>query len=439
MCPIAEILKRKGYEVTGSDTSIKKNTEHLTDLGIKIFYGQKAENVTDQDIIIYTTAIQGDNPEFRKAQETGKTMYSRPVMLGKILSEYKNRITVSGVHGKTTTTAIIDKILHIGNKNNTSLIGSPVSELNGNLRYGTGDTILTEACEAFKSFLHLHPSVAVLTNIDGDHLDHYGTIDNIEATFRKFATENVDSEGTIIYNGDDIRLCRAVKDSGKKLISYGLGKNCDFRAENIQKQGIFITYDLYINQKFADNIKLRAMGEHNVYNSLAATACGYIFDIDLNIIKSVLENFNMPDRRFNIIYNKEITVVDDYAHHPTEIRSTLTAAKEHFSENRITAVFQPHLYTRTQQHFKAFANALQIADRIIVTDIYAARELPIEGVTCQIILDEIKDKKAEYCKLSEISDLALSEKQDGDIFIFLGAGDIFKAAYKLKNKLEKNK
>lgn len=436
MSPIAEILHKRGYTVTGSDMTEKKITKYLSSLGIEIFYGQKAENITDQDVIIYTTAIQGDNPEFKRAKELDKTLISRPVMLGQLMAGYKNRITISGVHGKTTTTTLTDKILHQGGINNTSLIGSSVEELGGNLRYGTGDTFLTEACEAFKSFLNLKPSLAILTNIDADHLDNYGTIDNIEATFKQFATENVDPDGTIIYNIDDIRLCRAVQDSGKKLITYGLNPNADFSAKNIESKGIYLTYDLYIKKEFVSKIRLRAIGIHNVYNSLAATACGYQFCVSLDTIKSVFENFSMPRRRFNILYSNDITVIDDYAHHPTEINSTLTGAKTHFPDNRVIAVFQPHLYSRTKDHYKSFAKALENADEIIVTDIYAARELPIEGVSCHIIENEIKGKNVTYIKLGEIADWLYKNKQSGDIIIFLGAGNIDSAAKTLLEKLE---
>lgn len=436
MSPIAEILHKRGYAVTGSDMTEKKITKYLSSLGIKIFYGQKEENITDQDVVIYTTAIQGDNPEFKKAKEMGKTLISRPVMLGKIMSEYKNRITVSGVHGKTTTTTLTDKILHEGGIENTSLIGSSVAELGGNLRYGTGDTFLTEACEAFRSFLNLKPSVAILTNIDADHLDNYGTIDNIEATFTQFAKENVDPDGTIIYNIDDVRLCRSVQLSGKKLISYGLNPNADFSAKNIENHGIYITYDLYIRKEFASKIKLKAIGLHNVYNSLAATACGYHFCVSLDTVKNVFENFVMPNRRFNIIYSKDITIIDDYAHHPTEIESTLSAAKEHFPDSRLVAVFQPHLYSRTKDHYASFAKALSLADEIIVTDIYAARELPIEGVDTNLIINECRDKNITYLKLKDIADYLYSNKKEKDIIIFLGAGNIDSAAKTLKEKSE---
>ena len=436
MSPIAEILHRQGHIISGSDTTDKPILKYLSSLGIKVFIGQKEENITDQDVIIYTTAIQGDNPEFKKAKETDKILISRPVMLGKLLDQYKNRITVSGVHGKTTTTTLIDKILSMGGVDNTSLIGSRVAELGGNLRLGHGDTIVTEACEAFKSFLNLKPSIAVLTNIDADHLDNYGTIENIEATFKDFAEKNVDSEGVIIYNIDDERLQRVVKDTGRKLLSYGLSPKADFFAKHIDIEGGFITYDLYINQKLITNIKLRALGTHNVYNSLAAVACASLFDIPLDTIKACFANFNMPARRFNILYNKEVIVVDDYAHHPTEIKSTLTAAKTHFPNHRMMAVFQPHLYSRTQTHYKAFAKALEIADEIVVTDIYAARELPIEGVTSHIICDEIKNKKITFKKMPAICDYLLKEKKEGDIIIFLGAGNIDSVAKKLVSKLE---
>ena len=435
MSPIAEILHKKGHIITGSDTTDKPILKYLSSLGIKIFIGQKEENITDQDIVIYTTAIQGDNPEFKKAKETDKILISRPVMLGKLMSEYKNRITVSGVHGKTTTTTLIDKILSEGGINNTSLIGSRVAELGGNLRLGNGDTILTEACEAFKSFLNLKPSIAILTNIDADHLDNYGTIENIEATFKEFAENNVDPDGTIIYNIDDERLIRTVKDCNRKLISFGLSEKADYFAKHITIENEYITFDLYFKQRLLTNIKLKALGKHNVYNSLAAIACGCLFNVPIETIKRVLLNFNMPARRFNILYNKDITLVDDYAHHPTEIKSTLSAAKNHFPNNRIIAVFQPHLYSRTQTHYKAFAKALEIADEIVITDIYAARELPIEGVTSKLIYNEIKNKKATYKKMTDICDFLINEKREGDIIIFLGAGNIDSVAKEMISKL----
>ena len=253
-------------------------------------------------------------------------------------------------------------------------------------------------------------------------------------SFKEF-TKKIDKDGTIIYNGDDYRLINVVKGNKRKCVSYGLSENNYFCAKNIKEAGKYICYDLYIDNKFIDNIKLQAIGVHNVYNSLAAICCAYEFNVDISTIKNTLKNFVMPNRRFNVVYDEDFTIVDDYAHHPTELTSTLSAAKKHFPDNRLIAVFQPHLYSRTKEHSVNFAKALSLADEIIITDIYAARELPIEGVSYKLISDKIKDKKCTYKELDKIADFIIKNKKTGDLIILLGAGNIDSVYKEMLSKL----
>ena len=430
MSAIAEILHKKGHFVSGSDSTEKNSTNHLKNLGIEVFIGHSEENVKSPDIVVYTSAIPNDNPELKKAKEKCPKCMVRSQMLGSIMSSFNHKIAVSGVHGKTTTTTLVDSILSKAGNDLTSMIGTAVKEFGGgNARMGKGnDIFLTEACEAFESFLDLYPSIAIITNIDADHLDYYGSIEKIEEAFKKFCVENLDVDGTIIFCNDNKRLRKIVKESNKKAVSFGINENADFKAQNIKTYTNYITFDVYSFGKFWSNFRINMYGTHNVLNSLAAIACANQFGVEKDIIKKALENFIMPRRRFNILYNKDIMIVDDYAHHPTEIKSTLEALRNHHPERKVIAVFQPHLYSRTQFHLNEFVKSLSIADEVIVTDIYAAREQPIKGITGEMVNKKIQDKygkeKAIYMPKDKICKYLLEISEKGHIIIILGAGDI---------------
>ena len=427
MSAIAEILCKKGHIITGSDSTEKKSTRRLRGEDITIYIGHSANYITDQDVVVYTAAIPNDNEELKKAMDSGKTCMVRSQMLGRLMSEYKNRIAVAGAHGKTTTTTFIDSILKKGGCDVTSMIGAAVPELGGNARLGNGDIFLTEACEAFESFLDLNPSVAVITNIDRDHLDYYGTFDKIEAAFLTFCRDRVDADGTVIYCRDNEVLSRVANQCGKRLISFGFSDESDYSARNIKVLDHAVAFDVYKKNELFDHMKLNLLGDHNVLNSLAAIVCADLFGVSKQIMKEALEAFQPPSRRFNVVYDKDIMIVDDYAHHPTEITATLTAVKKHYPGRRIIVVFQPHLYSRTQAHLEDFAKSLSIADHIIVTEIYAAREKPIKGITGDIVQEAIDArgyKKSVFLKKKEIVSHVNDMARPGDIVLVLGAGDI---------------
>ena len=428
MSGLAEILNAKGFTIVGSDAHESAITSHLESLGIRIAYGQRAENITpDIDLVVYTAAIHPDNPEFAAARDAGLPMMDRAELLGQIMKNYANAIAVSGTHGKTTTTSMLSHILLAADTDPTISVGGILKAIHGNIRVGHSDNFITEACEYTNSFLKFNPSLELILNIEEDHLDFFKDISDIRHSFRQFA-EKLDADGTLVINGEIERLEEITSGLPCNVITYGLNGDYDYTAANITFDEFAKgSFDLVIDGNITDHIQLNVAGIHNVSNALAAIAAAGELHIPMETIKSGLMAFEGTDRRFE--YKGQfngITVIDDYAHHPTEIAATLTAAQK-YPHNQIWCVFQPHTYTRTKAFLHEFAQALALADKIVLADIYAAREKDPGDIHSRDIQKLLLDagKEAYYFPSFAEIEKFLSEKCiNGDLLITMGAGDV---------------
>jgi UDP-N-acetylmuramate--alanine ligase len=435
MSGLAQILVEEGFKISGSDNKESSMTRALEDKGIKIFYGQKAENITSLgkiDAVVYTAAVHPDNPEFAAAKNAQIPMLTRAELLGQIMTEYDLPVAISGTHGKTTTTSMLSKILLEADTDPTLSIGGIFSDIGGNIRVGKSEYFVTEACEYTNSFLSFFPKISVITNIDADHLDFFKDLDDIRHSFRKFA-QLLPDDGSLVINGDIDNKEEITEGLGCSIITYGSNDSFDYYPTDI-------TYDDYGNPSFTAHlpegkelkVKLAVPGIHNVYNALAAIAVAKILDIDDEHIAGALSRFGGTGRRFE--YKGEIggvTIIDDYAHHPTEIKATLTAA-QNYPHKKIWCVFQPHTYTRTKALLNEFAQALSLADHVILADIYAAREKDNLGISSRTLRDKIVSLGHE-CNyfpttesFSEIEKFLLQNCTKGDLLITMGAGDVVK-------------
>lgn len=427
MSAIAHILHGRGEVVSGSDRQENDATRRLRSEGVKVCIGHSAANVNGADVVVYTAAIPKDNAEIVEARSRDIPTLERPAMLGRLMEPYEHRIAVSGTHGKTTTTSMVNMIFDRAGLDASALIGGDLKSLGGNARLGGGSIILTEACEAFESFLHLHPSVAVITNIDADHLDYYGTIENIEDSFRQFVSQ-VDKDGCIVACWDDARVRKVLDGCGRRIVRFGIEGDLEVLATDIDAATPEPTYTLVHRGKALGTIRVGVPGMQNVVDSLAAAAVAFEMGVEFDAIADALADFRGAGRRFEVLFDDgDVMIVDDYAHHPSEIRATLTAARAAY-DKRIVAVFQPHLYSRTKLFQKEFANVLTLADEVIVAPIYAAREQPMNGVSAQNIVDLMKNGGFENVRYAPEKD-AVPEELDrslakGDMVLVLGAGDI---------------
>lgn len=440
MSGIAQILHGIGETVTGSDRQESDFTRRLQAVGIKVYIGHAAENVGDADLVVYNAAIPEDNPERVEANRRRIKVIERPEMLGRLMEPYTHRIAVTGTHGKTTTTSMISLILSRAGVNASVLIGGDEKSLGGNAKLGNGLVILTEACEAFGSFLHLHPSIAAITNIDADHLDYYGTIERIEDSFKQFASQ-VDEDGVIIACWDDPRVRKVLEGCNRRIISFGINGTPDLLADKVDTSSPDAAYTLVRKGEVCGEIRLGVPGEQNVQDSLAAVAVAFELGIDFQTIQSALPDFHGAGRRFEILYNDgDVMVVDDYAHHPAEIKATLKGACTAYRKKTI-AVFQPHLYSRTRIFLEDFAEALSIADEVIVTPIYAAREKPIDGVSAESIVERMKQKGFTNVRFASnkapLAEELSKQINGGEMVIVLGAGDIRTVGEELASILSK--
>ena len=437
MSGLAEILKDAGFRVSGSDRSKSPLTETLERKGINVFYGQRAGNITDDiDCVVFTSAIHKDNPEYVATMEKGIPHLTRAQLLGEIMQNYKTPIAISGTHGKTTTTSMVSEILLHAGTDPTLSIGGMLKSIGGNIRVGSTDLFVTEACEYTNSFLKFNPSLEIILNIEEDHLDFFKDINDIRHSFRKFA-EKLDADDILVINGEISHVSEITDGLPCHIITYGLKPECDYAAENITFDEFAKgSFDLIAYGKKIDHIQLNVAGIHNVSNALAAIASARELHIPMDIIKKGLMAFEGTDRRFE--YKGQfngVTVIDDYAHHPTEIKATLTAAQK-YPHRQIWCVFQPHTYTRTKAFFHEFADALSLADKIVLADIYAARETDpgdIHSRDIQKLLLE-KGKEAYYFPSFEEIEKFLREKCiNGDLLITMGAGNIVEIGENLLN------
>ncbi|MGL4989667.1 MAG: UDP-N-acetylmuramate--L-alanine ligase [Sarcina sp.] len=428
MSGLAAILLNAGYSVSGSDSKESEITNRLKSNGAEIYIGHNADNIKDVDLVVYTAAIQNDNPEIIKAKEIGALLMDRAEFLGYILKSHKLNVAVAGTHGKTTTTSMIAHVALAGELDPTILVGGDLDIINGNFRVGSSDHFITEACEYKKSFLRFHPFIGIILNIDADHLDFYKDIDEIEETFLEFAML-IPKDGQLIGNADDERVRNILEKCECNVISYGID-NGNLQAKNIKFDGRgCASFDVIFNEKHLLSLSLNVPGMHNVSNSLSAIAVGLRFDISTEQIIKGLESFGGAHKRFEYKGVKNgITVVDDYAHHPVEIKATLKTTKS-MDTKRTIAIFQPHTYTRTKTLFDDFATCFSDADDLVLMDIYAAREKDT-GLVNSIELGNAIRSTGVHCVNVHSHEEALnyvkSILQDGDLLITIGAGDVVK-------------
>lgn len=439
MSGLAEILLQEHFTISGSDSKASDITNMLERLGASVVIGQKAENITDSiDAIIYTAAIHPDNPEFQAARSSGKPMLTRAQLLGQIMENYKYSVAVSGTHGKTTTTSMLSLIFMEANVDPTISVGGMLDAIGGNIRVGHSDYFVTEACEYTNSYHAFQPEISIILNVDADHLDFFSGIEEIIESFRTFA-HKLKPDGTLIINGDMDCLPTITKDLQRTICTFGLSEACNYRATDIHyDENGCATYTLVINQKEITQIQLHVHGLHNVTNSLAAIAAADILNIDIETAKRGLAAFGGAKRRFEVKGTfRGATIIDDYAHHPTEIKATLTSAKQ-VPHHEIWCIFQPHTYTRTKALLPEFAEALHYADHVILTKIYAAREQDTGLVSSQDIADILENTyhtKVVYLpEFQDIEDYVEKNCKKDDLLITMGAGDVVNIGENLLKK-----
>jgi len=428
MSGIAEVLLNLGYTISGSDLSQSDITQRLAVLGARIFAGHDASHLGDADVAVTSTAVKSNNPEVLEAQRRGIPVIPRAEMLAELL-KMKFSIAVSGSHGKTTTTSMVSTVLAHGGLDPTMVIGGKLASIGSNAKMGDGEVIVAEADESDGSFLKLSPSLAVITNIDREHLDYYRDIEEIKEAFLQFANI-VPFYGSTILCFDDENVKTILPQIKRKTITYGLTSSADYRAIDIKFAGSSSTFSLVYKGTPCGDVTLNVPGRFNVYNALATIAVAREFDMEYPAICEGLKRFVGVHRRLEVKgKSRGITVVDDYGHHPTEIRETLAAAK-HVWKDRIIVVFQPHRYTRTKALFEEFLTAFPNADTLIVTDIYAASEDPIEGVNALSLCEGIRRcGNHDVTYLSDFDDIVkhlLSIAKPTDVIITQGAGNVWK-------------
>jgi UDP-N-acetylmuramate--alanine ligase len=428
MSGLAEILLKNGFSVSGSDMKHSPISDKLSKDGAKIFYGHFAENVEDADLVVYTAAISADNPELLRARALNIPLMDRAEFLGELMKGHKYNLAVAGTHGKTTTTSMVSHIIMEANLDPTILVGGELDLIDGNFRIGKSEYFITEACEYKGSFLKFHPYTGIILNIDEDHLDYFKDINHIIDTFKSFA-QLIPKEGYLIGYAEDPHLDKVIENANCNIITYGFDKG-DLTADNItfNERGC-ATFDVIRNGLKVLTVSLNVPGKHNILNALASCAAALAFGISKTSISNGLNNYKGTHKRFEIKGVKNgVTVIDDYAHHPTEIKAFLAAAKN-YPHKKIYCVFQPHTYTRTLALFEDFANSFYDADEVVLAEIYAAREKDNGKVSSAMLGDRLREKGVN-CKnfktFAEIVNYIKDIPQEGDLLLTVGAGDIVK-------------
>lgn len=440
MSPLAKILVELGYEVSGSDRSETQITDRLKELGAKIFVGQDGENVRGADAIVVSTAIPFDNPEVLAAGALGIPKLHRSDINAALVNEYKG-IAVAGAHGKTTTTSMIGVALHHLQVSPTVIVGGEVGDLGTNAILGKSDYLVSEADESDGSFLKLHPHIAVVTNVENDHMDHYGTMDNIRAAFTEFL-QNVDKEtGFAVLCFENENLRNIAKKIDCKYYSYAIEEEADYQAANIVADGPSTSFDVMHQGENLGRVTLNLPGRHNVLNAMAAIVTGISLGLSVQQMAEGLACFHGAKRRFQTKgKEKGVWIVDDYAHHPTEIATTLKAAKQTMPK-RLLCVFQPHRYSRTKLLHQEFGTAFAQADLLVLTDIYSAGEEPIEGINGNTIPSEVKAQTGQEVvyieNRAEIAEYLSKMVKPGDLVMTMGAGDIYRTGEELAEILKR--
>lgn len=425
MCPLAEILHAQGYEVSGSDVNESETLGRIRALGIPVSMPQKAENIEGAEMIVYTAALLPDNPELCAAKASGIPTFERSKLFGAITRIYDNAVCVCGTHGKTTVTAMLTHVFIKTGMDPSAVIGGRLPLTGTNGRVGKTENIVCEACEFVDTFLDLSPDVAVILNLDEDHMDYFKTMDNLIASFTKFC--NLTTR-TLVINASDPEVLKAVENADKKqTVTFGYTSDCDFYPENISyTRGAYAKFDICHRGENVCTVQLGIPGEHNVLNALSAVAAAYVSGVEIKESAAAIESFGGAGRRFEKIGEfNGITLVDDYAHHPTELEVTLSAAKK-MDYNKVWAVHQPFTYSRTSLLMDDFARVLAIADEVVMTEIMGSREVNTYGVYTSQLAEKIPGS-VWFNTFDEVARYVVDNARSGDLVITLGCGDIYKA------------
>jgi len=438
MSGIAEVLLNLGYRVSGSDLAESDTTHRLQKLGAEFFLGHRAENLREADVVVTSSAVRRDNPEVLAAQGRLIPVIPRAEMLAELM-RMKYSIAVAGTHGKTTTTSMIATVLAHGGLDPTAVIGGKLNAFGSNAKLGQGDLLVAEADESDGSFLHLTPTIAIVTSIDPEHLDHYRDLEEIQTAFLEFINK-VPFYGLAVLCLDQENVQALIPRVAKRFVTYGLTSQANYRATDISFHGLSTTFRASADNRELGQISIRMPGLHSVYNALATMATGFELEVGFGVIREALGSFSGVQRRFQIKGEwGGVMVVDDYGHHPTEIKATLSAAKSGW-ERRTVVIFQPHRYTRTRDLFREFLTAFNQADVLFLTGIYAASEDPIPGVKVENLCEGIKGHGHKDVTLvpdkSQIAEHVLPRLRPGDMVITLGAGDVWKVGEALTQKLK---
>lgn len=436
MSGLAELLHTLNFDVTGSDAKASTTTDHLEDLGITVFYGQRPSNITPEiNLAVYTSAVKDNNPELIEVRRLGIPDIDRAELLGQVMKRYTDAIAISGTHGKTTTTSMISLLLLDAGLDPTVSVGGILENIGGNIRIGESEHFVVEACEYTNSFLKFSPTTAVILNIEAEHLDFFKDLEDIRNSFKKF-TDLLPADGLLIINSDIEDLSYFTKELSCPFITYSITENTSpvpdalhhYYAANLHyDESGFGQYSLYEDGEFLTDISLHVVGSHNISNSLPAVAMARKLNISLPVLQASLSHFTGTKRRFE--YKGTIagvTVVDDYAHHPTEVKATLEAARNH-PHSRVWCVFQPHTYSRTRSFLQEFAESLSLADKIVLTDIYAARETDPGDISSKDLEEALRKKGKDVICISsfdEVQNYLLENCTNGDLLITMGAGDV---------------
>ena len=431
MCPLAELLLSRGYKITGSDKSDNANVKRLKALGITVYNEHKAENIDGADLVAFSAAVHNDNPEMKAADENSVPKMERSQLLGAVTRCYDNVIGVSGTHGKTTVSSIITQILLLNKQNPNAVIGGKLPIADSSCVVGNSQTLVCESCEFVDSFLMFSPDITVLLNIDNDHMDYFKNMENLENSFKEFV-----SKGKICYaNGDDNRVKRVVSGIDSKVITYGFSEDNDYYPQNITAGKYGFCFDVMHRGEKVGDLDMHVPGRHNIYNGLVSFAVCYEMGVQPQGIADAVARFTGAGRRFEFIGEaRGITVVDDYAHHPTEMLATLQAAKT-LDYKRVIVAFQPYTYSRVALLREGMIKALSVADKVFVTPIVASREENVYGVKSEDITDSLPDAQV-VSDYNELAEKMIESANDGDLIITMGAGDIYKAAHIVLEKLK---
>lgn len=435
MSPLAEILHAKGYALSGSDNNESDNLARIRSLGIPVHMGHAAGNIAGAELVVYTAAVPEENPELVAAKEQGIPLMERAKLLGFLSRQFGNTVAVAGTHGKTTSTSMLSQILLEAGTDPSIFIGGRLPLLGANGHAGSNDTMVCEACEFKDHYLEMTPAIGIILNVDADHLDYFGDLEGVIRSFHSFAEK---CTGTVIYNGDDENTRRAVEGiTNATLISFGLGEDNDWQARNMRTHdSSYGAYDLYRNGEFLTEITLGVPGNHNILNSIGVAAAAALCGMTPTDIAAGIAHFSGAGRRFEKLgVHAGVTVVDDYAHHPTEIAATIKAART-LKPKKLWAIFQPFTFSRTARHLDEFAEALDAADAAVVSDIMGSREVNAWNVYAENITDRM-ERGLHLSTFPEIAAYVAQQAKPGDLVITMGGGDVYKCARMLIAELDK--